>query len=66
MSPNWADLQLNLAVVLSALGGMIRGRVLNVLRSVEIRFARAEADDVEPVGFHLFGLGINGQSERRR
>ena len=40
--------------------------VLDVLGRVEIRFARAEADDVQPLGLHLLGLGINGQGERGR
>jgi len=43
----------------------LAARVLDVLRRVEIRLAGAEPDDVLAFGFHLLGLGINGQSQRR-
>ena len=38
--------------------------VFDVLRGVEVRLAGAEADDVQAVGLHLLGLGVNGQGER--
>ena len=44
-------------------GERLGGGVLDVLRRVEIRFARAEADDVLARGLHRLGLGINGQRE---
>ena len=47
-------------------GERLGGGVLDVLRRVEIRFARAETDDILAGGFHGLGLGINGQSEGRR
>jgi len=37
-----------------------------VLGRVKIGFTRAKADDVLAVSLHLFGLGINGQSQRGR
>ena len=40
--------------------------VLDGFRRVEIRLASAKADDVLPVGLHLFGRRVNGQSERWR
>ena len=39
--------------------------VFDMLRRVEIRFTRAEADDVLAFGLHLLGLGVDGQSQRR-
>jgi hypothetical protein len=36
-----------------------------VLRCIKIGFARAEADDILAVRFHLLGFGINRQSQRR-
>ena len=47
-------------------GERLGGGVLDVLRRVEIRFARAKADDILAGGLHRLGLGINGQGERRR
>ncbi len=44
-------------------GERLGGGVFDVLRRVEIRFARAEADDVLARGFHRLGLGVNGQRE---
>jgi hypothetical protein len=44
-------------------GERLGGGVLDVLRRVEIRFARAEADHVFAGGFHGLGLGVNGESE---
>lgn len=40
------------------------GGVLDVLGGIEIGFARAEANDVLTLGFHLLGLGVDGQGER--
>ncbi len=39
--------------------------ILDVLRRVEIRFARAETDDILALGLEGFGLGINGQGQGR-
>ena len=47
-------------------GERLGGGVLDVLRRVEVRFARAEADDVLAGGLHGLGLGVNGERERRR
>ena len=41
------------------------GGVFDVLRCVEIGLADAKADDVDSIGLHLFGFGINGQSDGR-
>ena len=46
-------------------GQRLGGGVLDVLGRVEVRFAGAEADDVQAVGLHLLGLRVNGQGERR-
>ena len=43
-----------------ALADRADGRFLDVLRRVEIRLARAEADHVEPLAFHLVRLGRHG------
>ncbi len=44
--------------------------ILDVLRSIKIRFARAEPDDVLSLGLPLLGLRVDGQgqggSQRRR
>ena len=45
-------------------GQRLGAGVFDVLRGVEVRLAGAEADDVQAVGLHLLGLGVNGQSER--
>ena len=45
------------------IGQRFRGGILDVLRRVEIRFARAEADHVFTGGLHRLGLGINRQSQ---
>ena len=45
-------------------GERLGGGVLDVLRRVEIRFARAEADDVFAGGLHGLGLGVNGERQR--
>src|SRR5581483_9535436 len=42
-------------------GERFGGGVFDMLRRVEIGFARAETDDVFARGFHGFGLGINGE-----
>ena len=47
-------------------GERLGGGVLDELRRVEIRFARAEPDDVLARGLHGLGLGVNGERERRR
>ena len=47
------------------IGERLGAGVLDVLGRVEIRFTCAKANDVDAVRFHLFGLGINGQRERR-
>src|ERR1035441_4240869 len=47
-------------------GERLGGGVLDMLRRVEIRFARAEPDDVLARGLHGLGLGVNGQRERWR
>ena len=39
------------------------GGVLDMLRRVKVRLARAEADHILSLRLHLLGLGINGQSQ---
>ncbi len=46
-------------------GERLGGGVLDVLGSVKIRFADAEAHDILARGFHGLGLGVNGEGERR-
>jgi hypothetical protein len=46
-------------------GKRLGGGILDVLRRIEIGFARAETDDVLAGSLHRLGLGINGQGERR-
>ena len=36
-----------------------------MLRRVKVRFARAEADDIQALGLHLLGFGVDGQRQRR-
>ena len=42
------------------------GRIFDVFRRIEVRFAGAEPDHVLSVGLHLFGLRVNGQCQRGR
>src|SRR5205085_11730817 len=41
-------------------------RLLDVLRRIEIRFARAEAADIDAFGFHRFRFAVDRESEGGR
>src|SRR5207247_11475631 len=48
-----------------AVGERLDGGVFDVLRRVKVRLACAEADDIQALGLHLLGFGVDGQRQRR-